>query len=167
MDSCTWHDNTGSLKVQVSSSMAQIDETNAVSQTRQLEHTPRSSGCVEPPAGIVAWWPGDGSAADIVSTNRSAVVGLTSFANGFVGQALSFNGIDDEVINLIPGLTNITNSFTMEFWAWPTAGHATTPEWGTGDQRYAIYPDWGGEEAAGAGVSVATNGVTVFEHGNG
>ncbi len=165
IDSCMWNDNTGSLAVQVSVSRPQINPSNALPNAQQSEQSART-GCIAPPPGIVAWWPGDGNVADIISTNRSAVVGLTGFAKGFVGEAFSFNGVDDEVMNLVPGLTNITDSFTMEFWAWPTAGHSTTPEWGTGGQRYAIFPDWGGFEAAGAGVSVATNGVTVFEHGN-
>ncbi len=123
------------------------------------------------PAGIVAWWPADGNARDIVGTNRSEVVGLTGFVEGVVGRAFRFNGLDDEVMNSVSGLTNIVDTFTMEFWAWPAAGRDLTPEtrslgWGTENQRYAIFPDWGGDEGAGAGVSVGTNGVSVFEHGN-
>ena len=166
IDSCMWNDNTGSLAVQVSASRPQMTPSNALLDAQQSGQSASSAGCIAPPPGMVAWWPGDGNVVDIVGTNRSAVVGLTGFAKGLVGEAFSFNGIDDEVMNLVPGLSNIKDSFTMEFWAWPTAGHSTMPEWGTGGQRYAIFPDWGGEEAAGAGVSVATNGVTVFEHGN-
>ena len=58
----------------------------------------------------------------------------------------------------------------MEFWAWPTAGRASTTESRTGivghsNQRYAIFPNnFNNPAGAGAGVSVGTNGVSVFEH---
>lgn len=139
--------------------------------TRRSEPTSHLTGCIGCPTGMVAWWPGEGDARDLIGTERSTLVGLPGFADGIVGRAFSFNGLNDEVMNSTPGLTNIADSFTMEFWAWPTAGRDTTPEtsslgWGTGNQRYAIFPDWGGDDAAGAGVSVGTNGVSVFEHGN-
>src|SRR5260221_659730 len=54
--------------------------------------------CVPPPAGIVAWWPGDGDARDIVGsldgTTRNSV---TPFATGLVGQGFRFDGVDDYV----------------------------------------------------------------------
>ena len=62
----------------------------------------------------------------------------------------------------------------MEFWAYPTADRASTPEStsgtsGNSGQRYAIYPNHGGYGPlsgpnVGAGVSVGTNGISVFEH---
>jgi hypothetical protein len=74
----------------------------------------------------------------------------------------------------MPGLTYISNSYTMEFWVWPTASRASTPEAttglaGTSNQRYAVFPQSGlskpvGQGFSGAGVSVGTNGVSVFEH---
>jgi len=52
------------------------------------------------------------------------LVNGTTFAAGEVGQAFSFDGINDAVTNSVPGFTNILNAYTMEFWARPTAGRA-------------------------------------------
>ena len=86
------------------------------------------------------------------------------------GQGFVFNGTNSYVTNATPMLASVSNSYTMEFWAWPNAARASTPETtsgtaGIGDQRYAIFPHFGGTTSlAGAGVSVGTNGVSVFEH---
>jgi RHS repeat-associated protein len=70
-------------------------------------------------------------------------------------------------------LSNVTNTFTVEFWANPQtqdnfyAGDATDPIAGTQTRNYAIFPTQGGSAAggkAGMGVAVGTNGVSVFEH---
>ncbi len=130
----------------------------------------RAQPCLPTPSGLVSWWRGEGDAGDAVGAINGTLYNGTAFATGVVGQALSFDGIDDCVTNTTPGLTNILDSFSMEFWALPTAGRATTPETYTGiagisNQRYAIYPENGGYGPVGAGVSVGTNGVSVFEHG--
>src|SRR5205823_6488774 len=75
------------------------------------------------------------------------------------------------ITNSPPGLTNIQNSYTMEFWAHPNQARASTPEStgnidGTSNQRYAIFPNNGKFGPAGSGVSVGTNGVSVFESGS-
>jgi hypothetical protein len=83
------------------------------------------------------------------------------------GAALSFDGTDNYVrvgTGLFPG---VTNTFTMEFWAKPAAARADTLD-GTA-QRYALFPDqgqlaYGSNIHAGAGVSVGTNGVSLYEH---
>ena len=49
--------------------------------------------CVSAPAGIVGWWPADGSANDIVGTNNSSLQGgATVTAAGRDGLAFSFDG---------------------------------------------------------------------------
>ncbi|MEK7674817.1 MAG: LamG-like jellyroll fold domain-containing protein [Verrucomicrobiota bacterium] len=128
--------------------------------------------CIAPPSGFAAWWPGDGSAEDIVSTNTGVLMsGTSAFSPGKVGKAFYFDGFDDWVNNE-GGWTSIRNDFTIAFWSLPTAGRNVTAEGnfsvpdGTHDQRYALWPDWGGDDGlkAGVGVSVGTNGVSVFEH---
>ena len=129
-----------------------------------------SASCVTPSAGLVGWWPGEGNANDIAGTNNGVLKAGVTFAAGEVGRALSFDGVSGYVTNGMPGLAYIRNSYTMEFWAWPKAARASTPEdtsglAGISNQRYAIFPDnYGGPGVAGAGVSVGTNGVSVFEH---
>jgi hypothetical protein len=87
--------------------------------------------------------------------------------------ALSFNGTNQYVSIGSGFFPSVTNSFTIEFWASPTAPRALTPEGtsgvqGSANQRYAIFPDQGalnyGPYDSGVGVSVGINGVTVFEH---
>jgi hypothetical protein len=129
---------------------------------------PQPLNCVPPPLGLVGWWPGQGNAIDIVGTNNGVLEGGVAFVAGEVGQGFSFNGVSSMVTNVMPGLTNIRNSYTMEFWALPTASRASTFEAtsgfaGVSGQRYAIFPGVGITGFAGAGVSVGTNGVSVFE----
>ncbi len=128
-----------------------------------------SSDCASAPAGLVAWWSGEGNANDMVGVNNGVLQGGVAFAAGKVGQAFSFDGFSGHITNGMGGLPNVRSSYTMEFWAWPTATRASTPEArsgtaGTSDQRYAIFPQYGVPELAGAGVSVGINGVSVFEH---
>ncbi|NCR29201.1 MAG: hypothetical protein GPJ25_24150, partial [Microcystis aeruginosa LE13-04] len=105
-----------------------------------------------------------------------------NFANGetsktieyaSISQGLSFDGINDRVeSNQL--FANTTDTFTIEFWAKPTATRNLTTESnsgtaGTSGQRYAIYPVQGeaaslGTNHAGVGVSVGTNGISIFEH---
>src|SRR5260221_1062890 len=129
------------------------------------------TNCLTAPSGLVGWWPAEGNANDIVGTNNGILVNGTGFTVGKVGQAFNFDGISNYVTNAVPGLSNILNSYTMEFWAWPTASRASTLEdtgsiSGTTNQRYAIFPNNGRFGAVGSGVSVGTNGVSVFEHGS-
>ena len=126
--------------------------------------------CDASPSGLVGWWPGDGDANDIVGDNDGTLQNGTGYASGEVGQAFSFNGINQYISTSTEGLTDITNTFTMEFWAYPTAGRTITAEGnsgisGTCCQRYTISPKQSpdGSALAGAGVSVGTNGISVFE----
>jgi hypothetical protein len=124
--------------------------------------------CDVTPSGLAAWWPGNGDANDYAGTNNGTLQGGASYTNGMVGQAFSFDGINQYMTSSTEGLTNITNSFTMEFWAYPTASLNITTEGTTGTpgtccQRYAIFPSQSGSSSAGAGVSVGTNGISVFE----
>jgi len=48
--------------------------------------------CDPPPSGIVAWWPGEGNATDIVGTNNGSLIGGVTYASGEVGQAFQFDG---------------------------------------------------------------------------
>lgn len=68
---------------------------------------------------------------------------------------------------------SVTNTFTMEAWVNPTAPHELDAEpaeqyGGMQGQRYVIYPTHGtaawGWGHAGAGFSVGTNGVSIYEH---
>ena len=71
--------------------------------------------CEPLPSGLVAWWPGDGNAIDIVSPNAGTLHGGATFTNGEVGSAFSFNGIDAYVqFPDSPALKS--TSLTLEGW---------------------------------------------------
>jgi len=155
--------NAGNYMVVVSNMFGAA--TSAVAQLVVLV-----PGCVSPPLGLVSWWPGDGNAVDLMGGNNGTLHNGAGFASGEVGQAFSFNGTNQYMATTNEGMTNITNTFTMEFWAYPTASLAITTEGnsgisGTCCQRYAIFPSQSpnGSATAGAGVSVGTNGISVFE----
>lgn len=108
--------------------------------------------------------------------NACAGSAVTLVASGLApsGQVGSFDGTQAAGPSGSGGNANIgsvANDFTMEFWVKP--GSTITPITpstaggpGTSGQRYAIMPFQSGNNA-GAGVSVGTNAISVFEHGNG
>ena len=53
--------------------------------------------CVQPPEGLVSWWPGEGDASDIVGNNHGMRQNGATFAPGMVGQAILLDGIDGYV----------------------------------------------------------------------
>jgi hypothetical protein len=87
-------------------------------------------------------------------------------------SAAYFDGVNDYINISSSGDWYNVNSFTMEFWAKPTHTRNVTSESSTGisgtnAQRYAISASWGGLASlnrAGVGVSVGTNGISVFYH---
>ena len=76
-----------------------------------------STSCPNPPSGLVAWWPGDGSADDVLGDNDGILQNGASFASGIAGgQAFRLDGVDDYV--QIPSM-NIGNTFSIDFWVYP------------------------------------------------
>jgi hypothetical protein len=75
------------------------------------------TNCTPPPSGLVAWWPGDGNALDLVGTNHGTPFGGATYAPGLVGQAFSFDGIDDVIIIPQSQSLDVQNAFTFGCWA--------------------------------------------------
>lgn len=75
--------------------------------------------CVTPPPGIISWWPGDGNAPDIAGANHGMLINGAAFAPGMVGQAFSFDGIDDFVEMPEEGSFDLNNDFTIDAWVKP------------------------------------------------
>ncbi len=95
--------------------------------------------------------------------------------NGPIGAALSFDGVNDQVITGTGLFPDVTDDFTMEFWAKPLGGLNLAQEsaggsiYYNGAQRWVITPDHGSwvsypANHVGSGVAVGTNGVMVVEH---
>ncbi|HIJ86238.1 MAG TPA: LamG domain-containing protein [Desulfuromonadales bacterium] len=68
-----------------------------------------------PPTGQIAWWPGDGSAADITGGNNGTPNGV-SYAAGVAGQAFSFNGTSNVTVPDSELFTFGIKPFTMDLW---------------------------------------------------
>jgi hypothetical protein len=71
------------------------------------------SGCAATPAGLVSWWRAEGNANDSTGAHNGTLLNGTTFAPGRVGQAFSFDGVDD--IILIGG-SPISPPWTAELW---------------------------------------------------
>jgi hypothetical protein len=76
--------------------------------------------CTAPPAGLVAWWSGDGHFFDLVGTNNGTAVGGVGFAAGEVGESFRFNGVDGYIS--CPGAADLNSSggVSVELWMWTT-----------------------------------------------
>lgn len=81
----------------------------------------QSPSCVPPPAGMVAWWPGDGSASDIAGANGGSVVGGVTYAAGRVGQAFSLDGATGYVQVPDSATLGVTGQITIDAWINPAA----------------------------------------------
>jgi len=72
--------------------------------------------CVSAPSGLVSWWPGEGNADDIQDSNDGTLINGAAFTTGKVGQAFSFDGVDDYVkIPKSPNL-DMSTGVTVEAW---------------------------------------------------
>src|SRR6266404_759654 len=74
------------------------------------------SSCAPAPAGMIAWWKGEGDATDSQDDHNGTINDAT-FAPGEVGQAFTFDGTDDSVS--IPDSNDWnfgTGDFTFDFW---------------------------------------------------
>ncbi|HEX5218115.1 MAG TPA: LamG-like jellyroll fold domain-containing protein [Verrucomicrobiae bacterium] len=76
------------------------------------------AACTPVPAEIAGWWPGEGNGLNLVAANPAILFNGASFATGKVGQAFSFDGVDDRVVVADEPLLNITNNqdFSIEAW---------------------------------------------------
>ena len=75
----------------------------------------RAQSCIQPPEGMVSWWPGDGNTDDIVGGNDGTLVNGTTFALGKVGEAFSFDGVDDVVWAAGTGIDDL-QELTIDAW---------------------------------------------------
>ncbi len=76
-----------------------------------------ASDCVPAPSGIIAWWPGESDASDIVGGMNGTIYGDVTIAPGLVGNAFSFSGQGGNVtIPDNPALSPGIADFTVEWW---------------------------------------------------
>jgi hypothetical protein len=105
-----------------------------------------STSCPNPPSGLVAWWPGDGSADDVLGNNDGILQKGATFGSGVAGggQAFRLDGVDDYV--QIPSM-NIGNTFSIDFWVYPEQSigheHLISNTFGSSDHFGALYLNFG------------------------
>ena len=99
------------------SDVVAIGQGNLHGLALTMSSPPTSGTCAPRPWGMVAWWPGDGSAMDIIGGNNGTLVNGASYAQAMVGNAFSFDGGAKTGISAAdnPAL-KLTNSLTIEAW---------------------------------------------------
>jgi hypothetical protein len=75
--------------------------------------------CVQPPDGLVGWWPGEGNAFDSLCANNGTFQGTPAFAAGTVGQAFDLDGASRYVDVANSASLNPTAAITVEAWIYP------------------------------------------------
>ena len=88
-----YDDNSGSLSVNVSGLPA----------------------CDPPPSGLVAWWPADGNAIDVVGGHNGSLTNGANYIQGEVGEAFDFSSDHAGVYLGNPAALQLQN-FTIEAW---------------------------------------------------
>jgi hypothetical protein len=78
--------------------------------------------CVTTPPGLVAWWPGDGSALDVTGNHSGGLWFGAGFAGGLAGQAFHFDGASGYVaVPDSPALSphaGAAGEMTVEAWVY-------------------------------------------------
>jgi uncharacterized repeat protein (TIGR01451 family) len=75
----------------------------------------RTPACALIPSGLNAWWPGEGNAHDIIGPNNGTLQNGVAFAAGKVGQAFSFDGMND-FVNIGNDASLRPTRITVDFW---------------------------------------------------
>lgn len=139
--------------------------SNTCSQTITVVDTTPPQSCVTAPTNMVSWWPAEGNANDIQDGNHGTLVNGTTFAAGKVGQAFSFDGMNDRVdVPFSPSLNLTGTELTLEAWINPANNVNGTIYLGRtqlSDHPYMIF-------FATGGIRVALRaGGTQAEHNTG
>jgi hypothetical protein len=74
--------------------------------------------CAARPPGMVAWWPGDGDAKDLIGGVSGTLIGAATYgtqAQGQVSQAFNFSGSGRVGLASVP----TGNVFTIDAWVYP------------------------------------------------
>lgn len=107
-------------------------------------------------------------ATDSSGTGNNGTVAGASWVDAKFGKGLQLNGTAENYISL--AYTPPVNNFTVSAWFKTEATHEIDPEadnntTGTSGQNYIFGAD-NKDTEGGAGVSIGTNGISVYEHGN-
>jgi len=133
-----------------------------------------TSPAVAADAGLVGWWKfeeASGALFDQSDNHNDGTPfnGVLYQQAGQTGYALGFDGTDDYIV--VGATGRPTDTFSFGGWFKTSVTHEIDPQGtsgvgGVNNQRYAFDPQHGGDANAGAGLSIGTNGVSVYEHGS-
>lgn len=90
-------------------------------KTITANFTATASACAPALSGLVSWWPGAGNANDIIGNNNGTLQNGATNAPGKVGQAFSFDGLDDNVSFPDSSTLSITGPLSIEAWIKPNS----------------------------------------------
>lgn len=99
--------------------------------------------CYPIPNGLISWWKAENNANDSLGANNGTLVNGATFAQGMVGQAFSFDGVDDYVS--LPDSSNWDfgiGDFTIEGWINTSTPNATMRLISAGSQADGAYNLW-------------------------
>ena len=123
---------------------------------------------------LVGWWKFEEASGTLYDqsdyhNNGTSYNGVLYQQPGREGYSLGFDGVNDFVV--VGSTGRPTNTFSFGGWLKTSVTHEIEAEsasgtGGTANQRYAFEPQHGGDLNAGAGLSVGTNGISVYEHGS-
>jgi hypothetical protein len=103
----------------------------------RTSHALAGDPCVNPPAGLVSWWKGDGSANDSIGYNHGSAQGGLGFGPGQVGQALNFTAAGQDFFIAPSATLHVAATgpgLTLEGWIFPLNLATQNPiaEWNNG-----------------------------------
>ncbi|HEY2773102.1 MAG TPA: DUF4215 domain-containing protein [Candidatus Binatia bacterium] len=75
-----------------------------------------AQACAARPAGLTAWWTGDGTTSDITGGRNATLHNGAGYAAGEVAQAFAFDGVDDFVDVAATGLDVGAGDFSLMLW---------------------------------------------------
>lgn len=116
------------------------------------------------PSGLVSRWAGEGNANDSQDGNHGTLVNGATFAAGKVGQAFSFDGIDDFVALGNPANLRITGAMTIDLWV-NIAGSGTGLTGRGEGGRTTLFAKWDdiGTGTAGYGMFLLEQPAGTFK----
>ena len=96
--------------------------TGASTQTVSVIGSGSPAICTAPPANMVAWYSAEGDANDRFGVNNGTLQNGATTGAGKVGQAFTFDGIDDFVQVANSPVLNPTAAITLDAWVFVTGG---------------------------------------------
>ena len=71
------------------------------------------SRCLPPPSGLMSWWSGDATPADLLGGNNGTLENGAAYGSGLVRSAFTFDGVNDRMHS---GNATLGNTFSVAAW---------------------------------------------------